>query len=292
MKTLVVESLKEGKDNMKKNRKSELRKERTIMIASSAFVLAALTLTGVYMRQQSARSKDDGYSIDFTAFEDSGPNKAAEIAQGNQEETTPQGVAVNSPGKVASVVEDDLDYMPIEGLAGEDVTEKAKAMESPLEADVTDNQDISENQPVVVNQLHFSESDKLLVPLAEAEVLMPYSMEGSIYFKTLDQYKYNPAIIYAAEEGTLVQACGAGEVIAIYDTPKQGHTLILSLGDGYQAVYGQMKDIEVTVGSLVEPGAVLGAVAAPTKYYSLEGANLYFELQKDGKSVDPNNYFS
>lgn len=291
MKTLVVVSLKEGKDNMKKNRKSELRKERTIMIASSAFVLAALTLTGVYMRQQSARTEDDGYSIDFTAFEDSGPNKAAEIAQGNREETEPQGMAVNSPGKVASV-EDDLDYMPIESFAGEEIPKKVKTPDASLEADLADNQQSLENPTVVVNQLHFGESDKLQVPLSEAVVLMPYSMEGSIYFKTLDQYKYNPAIIYAAQEGTPVNACAAGEVIAIYDTPKQGHTLILNLGDGYQAVYGQLKDIEVTIGSLVEPGAVLGAVAAPTKYYSLEGANLYFELQKDGKPVDPNNYFS
>lgn len=32
------------------------------MLASSAFVLAALTMTGVYMKGQNVESKDDGYT--------------------------------------------------------------------------------------------------------------------------------------------------------------------------------------------------------------------------------------
>ena len=42
------------------------------MLASSAFVLAALTMTGVYMKGQNVESRDDGYTLDFTAL----PNKA------------------------------------------------------------------------------------------------------------------------------------------------------------------------------------------------------------------------
>lgn len=46
------------------NRKQNIKKERIIMIASSAFVMAALTMTGVYMKENSAQNQDDGYSID------------------------------------------------------------------------------------------------------------------------------------------------------------------------------------------------------------------------------------
>lgn len=42
------------------------------MLASSAFVLAALTMTGVYMKGQNVESRDDGYTLDFTAL----PNNA------------------------------------------------------------------------------------------------------------------------------------------------------------------------------------------------------------------------
>ena len=36
--------------SMRRDRKSSIKKERIVMIASSAFVLAALTMTGVYMK--------------------------------------------------------------------------------------------------------------------------------------------------------------------------------------------------------------------------------------------------
>ena len=38
-------------------------------------------------------------------------------------------------------------------------------------------------------------------------------------------------------------------------------------------------------------GHVIGYVTEPTKYYSVEGSNLYFELRKDGVPVDPIEFF-
>ncbi|MGN1145190.1 MAG: peptidoglycan DD-metalloendopeptidase family protein, partial [Acetatifactor sp.] len=63
------------------------------------------------------------------------------------------------------------------------------------------------------------------------------------------------------------------------------------LGDGYQATYGQLKDISVTLNSYIDAGEALGSVAAPTKYYSVEGSNLYFQLTKDGVAINPENMF-
>ena len=51
---------------MKKNRKDNAKRERIIMIASSAFVLTALTMTGIYMQSGEEKSQDDGYTLDFT----------------------------------------------------------------------------------------------------------------------------------------------------------------------------------------------------------------------------------
>ena len=47
----------------------------------------------------------------------------------------------------------------------------------------------------------------------------------------------------------------------------------------------------VSVGSYVDEGDILGFVATPTKYYTLEGANLYFALTKDGEPVNPEVLF-
>jgi len=112
-----------------------------------------------------------------------------------------------------------------------------------------------------------------------------------VYFATLDQYKRNPAVIYGASQGESVNACCRGRVMSVRKDAVLGSVLVLDLGDGYQATYGQLENIETPIGSIVDAGSRLATVAAPTKYYSVEGSNLYFKLTKDGESVDPSQYF-
>ena len=52
-------------------------------------------------------------------------------------------------------------------------------------------------------------------------------------------------------------------------------------------MYGQLKELNFAVGDMVESGQVVGYVSEPTKYYSVEGSNVYFQLLKDGVPVDP-----
>ena len=74
------------------------------MLASSAFVLAALTMTGVYMKGQNVESKDDGYTLDFTALENNADDKMQEISEYNEEhllkeeENIPELTANNTAG--------------------------------------------------------------------------------------------------------------------------------------------------------------------------------------------------
>jgi murein DD-endopeptidase MepM/ murein hydrolase activator NlpD len=115
---------------------------------------------------------------------------------------------------------------------------------------------------------------------------MHYSMDKSTYFATLDQYKYNPATIFSAEEGTAVTACAQGKVTSIFENEEIGKAVTLDLGDGYEATYGQLTEITVKENSYVNPGDTIGSVAAPTKYYSTEGSNVYFALTHNGEPVN------
>uniref|UniRef100_UPI004057A6B2 peptidoglycan DD-metalloendopeptidase family protein n=1 Tax=Acetatifactor sp. TaxID=1872090 RepID=UPI004057A6B2 len=306
---------------MRRNRKSNIKRERIVMIASSAFVLAALTMTGVYMKEKNVESKDDGYSVDFEAMEDSVDNKFQEIAQNEQNEIAENQVAQNDSvtdiGVEPSNLEDDLDYMPLEagssqveipgltdgtyslGTVDSDSLGELAALEAEedLLAEVAEEvneeaaeEEVSAQNVVIAEEVAFSETDSLIRPL-EGEVLMPFSMDGSIYFATLDQYKYNPAVMFSAEEGSAVSACADGRVADIYDDAQLGHVVVLDLGNGYQATYGQVKDIQVTLDSYVEAGETIASVAAPTKYFSVEGSNLYFQLTKDGEPVNPETMF-
>ena len=77
---------------------------------------------------------------------------------------------------------------------------------------------------------------------------------------------------------------------SITQDAQTGLTVTMDLGDGYEAIYGQLKDITVAEGDRILEGEFIGNLGEPTKYYSVEGCNLYFQLLKDGTPVNPLEY--
>ena len=137
--------------------------------------------------------------------------------------------------------------------------------------------------------LKFAANDVLTWPV-DGNVILSYSMDKPVYFSTLAQYKYNPAVIIAGEVGEQVVAAAEGEVKSIETNAQTGTTLTMDIGSGYEVIYGQLKDVCVAEGYRISEGEVIGCVSEPTKYYSVEGPNLYFQLLKDGKPVNPLEY--
>lgn len=137
--------------------------------------------------------------------------------------------------------------------------------------------------------LNFSPDSDLSWPL-EGDVILNYSMDQTVYFATLDQYKYNPALIIAGKVNDPVNAAATGKITDISANEETGVTVTMDLGNGYQAIYGQLKEVLYKEGATVEAGNAIGYIAEPTKYYSVEGSNLYFELQKDKEPVNPMEY--
>lgn len=135
----------------------------------------------------------------------------------------------------------------------------------------------------------FNSDSKLLWPV-NGNILMSYSMDKTVYFSTLDQYKYNPALVIAGAEGDQVISAAPGIVKSIDQSAETGLTVNVDIGSGYELFYGQLKEVPVKVGDHVEAKTVLGYVSEPTKYYSVEGSNVYFEMRKDGQPVNPMEY--
>lgn len=121
-------------------------------------------------------------------------------------------------------------------------------------------------------------------------VLLDYSMDTTIYFPTLKQYKCNPGILIQAEVGQPVAAAVRGQVTAIGTNEEWGNFIMMDLGGEYTLCYGQLEEIPVSVGQIVEVGEVLGKAAQPTKYYVVEGPNIYVEMRHQQVPVDPLDY--
>lgn len=138
----------------------------------------------------------------------------------------------------------------------------------------------------VLPTVTFGENDTMRWPVA-GNVVLDYSMDGCIYFPTLQQYKYNPALVIGSDEGAQVVASARGIVESIGIDEETGTTVTMNLGDGYKLKYGQLQELTVAEGDVVEEGELIGYVSQPTKYYCKEGTNLYFAMTKDETPVDP-----
>ena len=291
--------------------KNREKKERLIMLGSAVFVLTALTMTGVYVKGTNEKQKNDGYTIDFSALEDDAKN---------QEEEKNQTAQIERQMMPSDVTKDDfMDYIPSEytspeyissagdgsfsadagealnGTKTADASEVSEENVEPEFAQAAEFEESGENSiatggEAVANisqpALEFADSDSLDWPIV-GNVLINYSMDKTTYFATLEQYKYSPAIVIGATEGESITAAADGMVVEIYEDEEIGTAVVMDLGSGYQLTYGQLADIQVSEGAYVKSGEVLGSVAAPTIYYSVEGANVYFKLTKDGTPVNP-----
>ena len=161
-------------------------------------------------------------------------------------------------------------------------------VESAVSDEIGETKDVSAsavNLPVV----NFSE-DTLMEWPVNGNILLDYSMDQTTYFPTLDQYKLSPAISVGAVEGAPVVAAVNGTVYSVEQNAQTGTTLTMELGNGYQAVYGQLTDLTVSEGDTVKKGTTIGYIEQPTKYYSTEGTNLYFAMRKNGEPIDPIEY--
>ena len=97
-------------------------------------------------------------------------------------------------------------------------------------------------------------------------------------------------MVISAKEGEQITAATEAVVSNIYRSNELGNVVEMDLGDGYLLTYGQLHNISVSVGQYVTTGQLIAQAGAPTKYYSVEGCNVYFKLTKDGEPVDPMTY--
>ncbi len=259
---------------MKNNSKNPFFKEKTFLSLTLITVLAlagVITVASVINRQQKNPLVDLN-ETESTPYEDS---------------TTP-GQVIEGTTPNESNVHEDESTGDSQGVI--DAGDSTKESEDPT--GVIDNtQGESQGVPVDAEPiaLMFSEEDTLCWPV-EGNIILGFSMDGSVYFPTLDQYKYNPAMLIQSEVNTPVLA-GTDCIIKEIGTNEEiGTYVVMSLGSDYEMTYGQLKSLEVSEGDKITAGDIVGYVDEPTKYYVVEGCNLYVKLVQDDTPVDPLDY--
>lgn len=261
-------------DQKKKTGNQRIRSSKSILTVGVITLAAVVALAGISYRKAANSESEEQEAVIMAeaewseeqeekddVSEDDGEDTGNEKSDGMIEETTDETEAADHDST------DDAETDTIEGAVRTAEEEGSAKSAEPA----------------------FSESDTLRWPL-NGDVIINYSMDQSVYFATLDQYKYNPALIIQGEVNEQVAAAAAGRILSVETIAETRETVTMDIGNGYQLIYGQLKEVQAGEGDYIAAGDLVGFISEPTKYYSVEGSNLYFQMLRDGEPVNPLNY--
>jgi murein DD-endopeptidase MepM/ murein hydrolase activator NlpD len=245
-----------------KEKISQLFKDKVFLVLLVLGLLTIVAAAGVITVQRGNGGKNSPYL------------KVPDQSNMIVEESVPQNtqVAVAGDSNATKNAEEEMKAVDSAKATAEKETQAAKA--------ATDK---NAAKSLVLN---FNDSTRMTWPV-RGNVILDYSMDKTIYFPTLDQYKCNPGVVIQGDVSTPVVAPANAKVQEIGSNEEIGNYVVLNMGNKYTAVCGQLKELKVKANEYVKEGQVLGYIAEPTKYYSVEGANLFFEVTHEDKAIDP-----
>lgn len=249
-------------------------------MASGLLLIGVIALGAIFYRQSDPGSNNEMLADIATEVPE---QDSSEAAQANANVTPyPTNNAVNEAKSKTEIAKREAEQKAKE--AKRKARQKAKEAKKAAQTALQKNKKAKQASAVVKH--HFNEENGLIWPV-KGDVLLKYSMDKTIYFKTLAQYKYNPGLFIGCKKGQDVKAAASGTVVKVEDNDDLGKTIKLDIGDSYSLLYGQINNIEVKEGDEVKVGQVIAKVAKPTKYYADEGTHLYFQVSEGKDTVDP-----
>lgn len=152
------------------------------------------------------------------------------------------------------------------------------------------------NHNVVDSRDHTSADPKdtsasgFMIPLS-GDIIMKYSTDTPIYWKTLDQYMTHDGVDISAPAGSSVKAACHGTVTKIEEDDRLGLLVEINHGNGIISKYGNLsRKGLVELGEVVSKGDPIGQVGQSSMFEFNEEDHLHFSMEKEGISVDPGEY--
>lgn len=286
---------------MRRRNTTSFFKDKFVAIGAASVLLLTLAVVGISSLTAGKTQEEKKNLVDLNEVPDN-----IEMAKDDQENEDSKVNVSNGENIIADNYDDKTFGMDNVMDATDEYIPEGDELYLPEDIELSkadnitaDDEDIAKEEPaeetqaasagadaVVSNSVSFSTDEKMMWPVS-GNVLLNYSMDSTIYFATLNQYKYNPALVIQGDVNTKVLSASDAIIEDIYTDTETGITIKADLGNGYKALYGQLKETTVNIGDKVDKGAILGYISEPTKYYSIEGSNLYFEITKDSIPVNP-----
>ena len=130
----------------------------------------------------------------------------------------------------------------------------------------------------------------LVSPIANMRYAAEYSAS---YTSGLNNWSFaHMALDLIADEGEAVRCIAAGTVEEIYTDSFTGNYIIVDHGGGLKSIYRYVEIASgLKKGDSIAKGQEIATVAAAYGYEKYDGTHLHFEMEINGESVNPLDYF-
>lgn len=266
---------------------SEVFRKRTLF-GVAIFCIAAIAAVGALSTGGNKKEDAPDSLVDLNETGEPEENRTAEEPQVAQK--TEEGQKLPQ----AEVAEKPEETQKPEPQEPSQITEKPEETIKP-QVQVSEQTQDTPKEPeqaevlspqLIAEQLSFDKSGGLLWPVS-GEVVIPYSPEHGVFYQTLEQFRVSDAVVLSSQVGAEVKAAAKGVVTSIEEDVRTGTMVTLALGNDVSLVYGQVEPVNIKEGDVIEAGECIGTVAEPTRYYVVEGPNLYFQVLEGEASIDP-----
>lgn len=273
---------------MRDNNFLQKLKDNAFYVALGLGLIAVLAVVAVYTVQRGGvdLAKDE---IDLNQASDYGLKEDSPTADVDGSVTRNDSVVKNTTEVKKKPADSSKQDMAAKDDKAEKLSATTQTEEKTTKEETTERQTTQE-APVSVaadtGELNFTSNKTIGWPV-QGKVIIPFSMETTVYFETLDQYQCSPAMMIAAGSGTTVKNAYLGKVTKITSDDTYGNMVTLYIGNDYSVVYGQLDTVYVNEGDFVKAGESIGTVGAPTDSFEKEGSHLYFQMLQKDQAIDP-----
>lgn len=272
------------------------------LFGATIFCITAIATVGALSTGENQEDKPPESLVDLNATDNPEQNQTADNPDSQPEVKNPDMQTADNPenlkpsepdetggAEVAKQPEDtkkteEKNPSEVAKLPEEEPGQSSQIAENPEPEEPSQTEVLSPQ--LIAEQLNFDRSAGLLWPVS-GQVVIPYSPDHGVYYYTLDQFGTSDAMVLSAAAGTEVKAAAKGVVTSIDENYRTGTTVTLALGNNTSLVYGQLEVENLQEGDVVEAGECIGTVAEPTRYFVVEGPNLYFQVMEGETSVNP-----
>ena len=182
------------------------------------------------------------------------------------------------------------DYKDLEGFESSDGLKALRMKVDELQHQVAlQTKSMEELARLAANKTEFLASIPAIQPVSNKKLRSMASGFGYRLHPIYKTYKMHSGIDFTAPTGTPIYATGNGRVVPAPDGASgYGNHVVIDHGYGYKTLYAHLYKSKVRMGQRVKRGELIGYVGS-TGLSS--GPHLHYEVMKNGKKINPINYF-